>query len=775
MFPGTYDKAILDNMDEDGVIKKGSIVNADTPLILQVKQKELAHNQITRGKAPTFSDSTVTWDHHDKGVVTDVEKTRKGVVVTVKSYSQMQVGDKLSGRYGDKGVISEIVPDNHMPVDSDGRPFEVLVNPLGIISRTNPGQMVEAVLGKIAEKHGKRYAVKDFSDIEDMIEFAKKELSKHNMSDREDILDPIDSTKIRDVFTGNRFFMKLHHMAESKGSGRGLGSYTSEESPAKGGPMGSKRVSLADNNALLSHGALDVLTDAGAIRGQKNQDYWAAFMSGRTPPEPRIPLVYHKFFEQLRSAGINPIRTGPRIQIMALTNKDIDQLAAGREITSPETVDWKEGLKPIKGGLFDESTTGGHGGNRWSYIKLAEPLPNPVMEEPIRRILGLTQNRFNAILSGKETFNEMSGPEAIKKSLERIDINEATKRAETEWRNSKKSSKDAALKRWAILKHTQRLKMHPKDWMMDKIPVLPPIFRPVAVMGSGDRPLVADPNYLYKEAFEANQALKETRRISNEVGDERLALYRSFKAVTGLGDPISPKNQERGVKGVLKYVFGDNPKFSVMQRKLLSTTVDVVGRGVISPNANLDLDQVGIPINKAWEIYKPFIVRRLARQGVSPIRAAELVQNKDKLALTAMQQEMNDRPVIINRAPVLHRYGVMAFKPILVDNETMQLCPAVVTGFGADFDGDTMNYHVPVSDGAVKDALEKMLPSKNLLSTKTFKVHQLPKNEYQGGLYQATAFVSNKPERYFATKADAIRAYKSGEIGPDQKVVILNS
>jgi DNA-directed RNA polymerase subunit beta' len=116
----------------------------------------------------------------------------------------------------------------------------------------------------------------------------------------------------------------------------------------------------------------------------------------------------------------------------------------------------------------------------------------------------------------------------------------------------------------------------------------------------------------------------------------------------------------------------------------------------------------------------------------------------------------------------------MAFRPQLTKAETLQIPPAIVTGFGADFDGDTMNYHVPVSDGAVKDALEKMLPSKNLLSTKNFKAHQLPKNEYQGGLYHATAFVSNKPERYFATKADAIRAYKNGEIESDQKVVILN-
>ncbi len=774
MFPSSYDRKILENLDDDGVVKPGTVVHKDMPLILQIKEKERTHNQIGRARGQLFNDASVTWEHDDPGVVTDVEKTKKGMLVTVKSYSEMKVADKLSGRYGDKGVIADIIPDDKMPKDAEGRPFEVLVNPLGIISRTNPSQMVEAALGKIAEKTGKRYAVKDFSDIKDMVQFAKDELKKHNLKDLEDIEDPDTNRKIKNVFTGNRFFMKLHHMAESKGSGRGLGSYTNEDTPAKGGPQGSKRVSLADTNALLSHGALEVITDAKSIRGQKNQDYWASFMAGKTPPPPKVPLVYGKFFNQLRSAGINPVRNGPRIQIMALTNKDIDELAKGREIESAETVDWKEGLKPIKGGLFDPSLTGGHNGNQWSYIKLHEPMPNPVMEEPIRRVLGLTKNKFMDVLAGKEVINGQTGPQAIKSALGNIDLEKATREAEYEWRNGKKSTKDAALKRWSVLKHSAKLGINPSDWMMDKIPVLPPAFRPVSVMGATGKPLVADANYLYKEAFEANQALKETAGFSNNLGDERTSLYKSFKAVTGLGDPVSPKNQERQVKGVLKYIFGDNPKFSTMQRKLLSTTVDVVGRGVITPNPDLDMDQVGLPESKAWEIYRPFIVRRLARRGVPPVRAAELVEQKDKAAKDALLEEMDERPVIITRAPVLHRYGVMAFKPQLTKAETLQIPPAIVTGFGADFDGDTMNYHVPVSDGAVKDALEKMLPSKNLMSTKNFKAHQLPKNEYQGGLYHATAFVSNKPERYFATKADAIKAYKNGEIESDQKVVILN-
>jgi DNA-directed RNA polymerase subunit beta len=774
MFPSTYDRKKLHVLDDEGVIHPGTEVSYGDPLILQVREKDRAHNQITRGKSSMFNDATITWDHHDSGIVTDVEKTNKGVVVVVKSKQAMNIADKLSGLYGDKGVVADIIPDHKMPHDAEGKPFEVLLNPLGLITRLNNAQMAALWLGKIAEKTGKRYAFKDFGKTADVMEYVREELRKNNVKDKETLHDPDLGIDIPNIATGSRFFLKLHHQAETKGSGRGLGSYTAEETPARGGSEGSKRMSLADNNALLSHGALGVIADAKTVRGQKNQDYWAAFMSGKSPGQPKVPHVYDKFFNQLRAAGINPVRSGSRIQVMAMTDKDIDQMAGDRELRSSDTVDWKEGLKPIKGGLFDEHLTGGHAGNRWSKITLHEPMPNPVMEEPIRKILGLTQKKFLDVLAGKEMLSDMTGPKAIYSSLANIDMTKAVDKAEHEWRNSKKSTKDAALKRWSLLKHAKDLGIHPKEWMVNKIPVLPPAFRPVSIMGSADRPLVSDPNYLYKEAFDANQALRETSQFSNELGEERVSLYKAFKGITGLGEPVTPKNQERGVKGVLKYVFGDNPKYGVMQRKLLSTTVDTVGRAVISPNPDLDMDEIGLPMTRAWDIYKPFIIRRLARRGVAPVKAAEMVEGKDKMAFEALQQEIQERPVIATRAPVHHRYGVMAFMPRLIKTEALQLSPSIVKGFGADFDGDTMNYHVPVSEAAVKDALEKMLPSKNLLSTKNFKPHQLPQNEYQGGLYLATAFSANKPEMYFATKADALRAYRNGKIGPDQKIVILN-
>ena len=134
-FPGRFDRKALDTIDDDGVVKPGTIVTHDSPLILAVKERERTHGAISRGRSASWADHSETWNHHAPGEVTDVEKTPHGIVVSVKSLNPMQVGDKMSGRYGDKGVVSSIIPDHEMPHDSQGRPFEVLLNPLGVITR----------------------------------------------------------------------------------------------------------------------------------------------------------------------------------------------------------------------------------------------------------------------------------------------------------------------------------------------------------------------------------------------------------------------------------------------------------------------------------------------------------------------------------------------------------------------------------------------------------------------------------------------------------------
>lgn len=774
LFPGEYDKKVLANFGDNGAIKQGTEVKYGDPLILAAKKRETVYGKVHRGRAGSFSNETVTWDHHSPGIVTDVAQTKKGLSVVVKAKAPMEVGDKLTGRFGDKGVIAEIVPDDQMPTDSQGRPFEVLVSPLGLISRVNPSQVVEAALGKIAEKTGKPFKLKDFDNKRDLVQYALDELKKNGLSDTEDVTDPETGRKIKGVLTGNRFFMKLHHTAESKGQGRAMGSYTAEGTPAKGGSEGAKRVGMLDLGALLSHGAGSVIRDAKMVRGQANPDYWSQYMAGYDPPLPKVPHVYEKFVNQLKAAGVNAVRTGTKTHITAMTDDEALKLAEGREIENAETVNWNGNLKPVAGGLFDEKLTGGHSGNRWAKITLKEPMPNPVMEEPIRRLLGLTEKKFLDVLAGREKLGEKTGPAAIQESLSRINLDKAIAQAREDIQSGRKVARDAAVRRLGYLKSAKDAGTHPKNWMMNVVPVLPPMFRPVSTMGPKKLPLVDDPNYLYKELFEANQVLKDSAAAFEEYPDERLGLYKSLKGVVGLGAPQNPKNVERRVKGFLEKIFGGSPKFGTMQRKLLSSTVDLVGRAVIAPNPDLDMDEVALPEDKAWEVYKPFVVRGLVRRGMPRMQALNAIEEKNKAAFDELNKQMTRRPIIINRAPVLHRYGVMAFHPRLTKNKVMEVSPVITKGFAADFDGDAMQYHVPSTDSAAEEALEKMLPSKNLFSAASFKAHYLPNRDYQTGLYLASSRIDKKSKpRVYRNRKDAIAAYRRGEISVDTPVHIV--
>jgi len=776
LFPNEYDKKVLDNFDDNGVIKKGATVKYGDPLILVSKARETTYGQVFRGRSANFTNDSVTWDHHSPGVVTDIAKTKKGYSAIVKSQAEMEVGDKLSGRFGDKGVVAAIIPDDQMPQDAQNRPMEVLVSPLGLASRINPSQIVEAALGKVAEKTGQPFKIKDFDNQTDLINFAKAELRKHGLTDLEDVTDPETGRKIKGVLTGNRFFMKLHHTSESKAQGRSTGGYTAEGAPAKGGTEGAKRVGMLDLGALLSHGAGQVIRDAKMVRGQANPEYWSQVMAGYTPPLPKIPQVYSKFVEQLRGAGINTVRQGTRTHIMALTDKDVEQLAGDREIENSETVDWKSGLRPKQGGLFDERLTGGHNGNRWSKVTLHEPMPNPVMEEPIRRTLGLTERKFRDILAGNDTLNDETGPAAIKNALSRVNVPKAIEQARQDIQSGRRIARDAAVRRLAFLKSAEKTGVHPAEWMLTKMPVIPPAFRPVSTMGQKKLPLVADANYLYKELLDANSALKESSGVLEDLSETRLGLYDAMKGVTGLGDPVQAKNVERRVRGFLSQVFGSSPKYGTVQRKLLSSTVDLVGRAVITPNPNLDMDQVALPEEKAWEIYKPFIVRGLVRRGLPRMEAVKAFDNKDNQARAELNSQMNSKPIIINRAPVLHRYGMMAFYPQLTKNKTMEISPLVTKGFGADFDGDAMQFHVPSTGDAAKEATEKMLPSKNLFAVSSFKGHYMPVAELHSGLYVASNRVNQKtPPKVFKTSKDAIAAYRRGEIEVDTPVHIVEN
>jgi DNA-directed RNA polymerase beta subunit len=721
LFPGEFDRRQLDTIDASGSVQPGTVVRQGDPLVLAVhNRKPTVGAQLHKSRKNYTAKDALVWQHKHEGVVTDVSHDADGIKVTVKSYQPMGVGDKMANRYGGKGVVGAVIPDDQMPKDADGNPLDVVLNPLGVISRTNPMQMVETALGKIAAKTGKPYELRAFDPGRNLVRYAQDELRKHGLSDTDTVYDPATNRHLKNVFTGRQFFYKLYHTAETKETGRGdSGAYTAEGQPAKGGPEGAKRLGLLDINALISHGATEVLRDAKLIRGQRNDDFWRAFRMGHPAPVPRTPMVFDKFLAHLKGAGINVVRDGPRLHVTALTDDDVNALSSG-PLAHGDAVDVRSNL-PIPGGLFDVGLTGGHHGTRWSHVELQEPMPNPVMEEPVRRLLGMTKAQFQAKLK------EPDGPGEIRRRLQQTNLDQAIDLQKQLIRSGKKTKRDNAVKLLGTLTMARDKDLHPGKWMLSNVPVLPPAFRPVTMVNGMQ--MTSDANLLYKDLFEANRNLKDHLAEGLDPGEARLGVYNAMKAVSGLGDPINLKSQEKGVGGLLQHVFGKgSPKFGMFQRKVLSNTLDVVGRAAITPDPAMDMDHVGLPESKAWTIYRPFIMRRLAKQynvaaeggeRVPMTEIARWIVNKDPRAQRALHDEINERPVLINRAPVWHRYGFMAAYPVLVPGETLHISPITTPGFGADFDGDAMNYSVPVTDEAVKEPCRKCCPAATCFRPRT--------------------------------------------------------
>jgi DNA-directed RNA polymerase beta subunit len=770
IFTGRWKPEQLANIDDEGAIREGSTVNPGDPLILAVGKKEPKAGRVV-GSSPRskFADKTEIWDHSAPGVVTDVVKTAKGIRVHVESYEPMTPGSKLTARYGNKGVIAEIVPDGEMPEDETGQPVDVLVNALGVVSRANPSVLAETLLAKVARKTGKPYKIGAF-DTEDLIDFALSEARKHGVEELETLRDPKTGRRISDVFTGEQFMMRLHHTAEAKVAARDTGGYTYDESPAKGGDEGSKRIAMLDTHSLLSYGATGVLKDAKLIRGQRNDDFWRALKLGQTPSVPQESFANRHFLSLLKGAGVNVRDRGGRQQLAPMTDADIDRLAQ-HSIDSAETLDF-DTMRPKDGGLFDLAKTGGVDGLHFSKIVLPTKIPNPVMEEPIIRILGLTKNRFMDVLAGKADLNGKTGPEAVEAALGAINIDREIANRVEAVKTGSRSKRDTHVKALNFLTGLKAMELKPTDLLISRVPVIPPKFRPILRVGKMD--IINDANYLYNDLIQARTNFDDAKSTFGDAGEEYLTLYNAAKAVTGLGDPINPEHVEQNVKGLLANAIGigESPKFARFQRKVIGQAVDNVGRGVIVPDPELDMDQISIPKPMAFKILRPFVIRRLVRNGYKAADAVKAVRDETPAAERELIREMEARPVYWNRAPALHRYNYVGAWARLAKGNEIGLPQVTEPGANADHDGDMVNVHVPVSSEAVRDVIEKMMPSRNLWHPSNFDVHLKPDKDYLAGLYLATKLKADKEPRRFASREDAFKAYLRGEIGVADPVII---
>lgn len=771
-FPSKFNKAQLDKLDEDGVIKVGERVSTGDPLVVYLAQKNTTPEDVVLGKISRnlvrpYSDASHVWEEPFIGTVAHVQKLPGGQVkVMLKTEEPLQVGDKVVSRHAAKGLVTKIVPDGEMPHTKDGEPVEMLLNPMGLISRMNPAQIYEALAGKISAKTGRPFVVDNFEpgDLRDRL---RQELQKHDLQESDELVDPVTGRGIGKVTVGVQHIMKLEHASKEKFNARDPGnSYTADLRPAKSGE-GAQTIGHMEQAALMSHGAMFNLRDIATFKAGKNDEFWRALQMGEPLPPPQPTFAFDKFVTMLKGAGINVERRGTKFQLKPLTDDQTAAMSAGAIDNSRMLLG--KNLKPEKGGLFDDELTGGLMGRKWTHVELPYELPNPVFEPAIRGVLGITQKEFDGIMGethyvdtvGRATSKDkggMTGPQAIRRMLEGINVDQAVKTFKAQAKKAKGSDLNSLNRAIRFLVNMKENQIAPKDLFISKVPVLPPVYRPVYPLPDGTLN-VSDVNYLYRDLVSLKNQITDLQgNVPDEhIREQKADLYQAVRAVSGVGEPISSENY----RGILDVVTGEHPKGSYFQSRVIKKQQELSGRASIVGNPTLGMDEVGVPEDMAWTIFKPFTVQKLVEQGYAPLEAETLIKDRQHVAKDALARAMAERPVILNRAPTLHKHGIMAMKPKIVAGKSIHLNQLVTVGFNADFDGDTMGVHVPVTNEALREA-EEMMPSANPLSTSE-KVLVTPRHEAQVGLYRLTQ-AGKKTSKSYPSEEEALVAFHGGDV-----------
>lgn len=810
---GSFKRDQLDKISDDGLVKPGTRVLPGDPLVLAMKkstvQGRVGLSAIRKSLGDQYVDRSLTWEGETAGEVVGAFRKGDEVVVHVKTIEPMQVGDKLAGRYGNKGIVTAIVKDEEMPRTQEGRIVEVALNPSGVPGRMNLGQVLETAASKIAEKTGKPYVVENFGGV-NQLETVKKELKKHGIKDTEVLFDPTSGQTLGAALVGNQHMIKLHHQVDKKvsvRSGMNLpGAAVTEKydinlQPSGGGHASGQAMDPLGFYSLLAHGARanvremttwksegpDPSTNPQKQWQSQHHDVWDAIQHGDPLPAPKTTFAFKKFTDMLQGAGINIEKKGNELVLSPLTDRHIEEMAGDRVLTKPAEllyakIDPKTGdPKPKPGGLFDEKLTGGHGGRKWSRIALAEPVPNPVFETSIRAITGLSEKDYRSLVQGERAVDQngnivdlgkgTTGGAAIEQILGRVDVATELQAAKKELNAAPASKVDKILKKVKRLQALQDANLKPAEaYVLHSLPVLPPALRPVTVMQDGNFNF-SDINRLYSQFAQNNEQLKDPT-LSQHLTDQdkaeiRRELYDGVKAIMGAGIPY--KDAEH--KGLLHQIQGPKPKSGYFQSVLLSRKQDLSMRSTIVPEPSLSLDEVGLPREHAMTLFAPFVVGQLKKSGVAQnvTEAQKMVASSTPAAVRALQKVLEERPVLLKRDPALHKYSVQAFKPRLAEGNAIKIHPLVTSGYNADFDGDTMSVFVPISEDAVSEA-RKMFPSNNLFSEASGKVMYQPTLEAALGLYKLTRVNEDKKAKEFKHPADAVKAVQTGSLGINDPV-----
>ena len=376
-----------------------------------------------------------------------------------------------------------------------------------------------------------------------------------------------------------------------------------------------------------------------------------------------------------------------------------------------------------------------------------------------------------------DAFKASMGAEAIKELLSEIDVDELCKELREELKDASGQKKTRILKRLEVAEAFKQSGNRPEWMIMDVIPVIPPDIRPMVQLDGG-RFATSDLNDLYRRVINRNNRLKRLLELNAPdiiVRNEKRMLQEAVDALIDngrRGRPVTGPNN-RALKSLSDMLKGKQGRF---RQNLLGKRVDYSGRSVIVVGPELKLYQCGLPKEMALELFKPFVMKSLVETGVSNNMksAKKMVERAKTEVWDALEKVIKDHPVMLNRAPTLHRLGIQAFEPVLVEGRAIKLHPLVCTAFNADFDGDQMAVHVPLSAEAQAEARLLMLAANNLLKPSDGKPVAVPTQDMILGSYYLTMVKEGEPGegKVFRDVNEATMAYDEGDITLHAKIKI---
>ena len=400
-----------------------------------------------------------------------------------------------------------------------------------------------------------------------------------------------------------------------------------------------------------------------------------------------------------------------------------------------------------------------------NYI-VTDPGDTPLMLKQI-----LTETEYRDMREKyDEDFEAMMGAEAIKKLLQQLDLEKLSVELRNELRDASGQKRMRIIKRLEVVE-SFRLSGNKPEWMiMDVVPVIPPEIRPMVQLDGG-RFATSDLNDLYRRVINRNNRLKRLLELGAPdiiVRNEKRMLQEAVDALIDngrRGRPVTGPNN-RALKSLSDMLKGKQGRF---RQNLLGKRVDYSGRSVIVVGPDLKIWQCGLPKEMALELFKPFVMKRLVKDGLaSNIKSAKKMVERAKTEVwDVLEDVIKGHPVMLNRAPTLHRLGIQAFEPKLVEGRAIRLHPLVCTAFNADFDGDQMAVHVPLSAEAQAEARLLMLSANNLLKPQDGKPVTVPSQDMVLGSYYLTIDKADEPGagKIFASPDEAMLAYDDGVVG----------